>query len=116
MEETKQKYRERGAHEIRWVNRGSGFVRQRVYKSCRKLAPMVVYVREGDSMGINRWQGGIEDRKRNEKEAKAGEIEEEISEEKKGDSSSRLEASEEPENNPEKRRVIEKLREREQDS
>jgi len=77
---------------------------------------MVVYVREGDSMGINRWQGGIEDRKRNEKEAKAGEIEEEISEEKKGDSSSRVEASEEPEANPEKRRVIEKLREREQDS
>ncbi len=64
-------------------------------------------------MGINRWQGGIEDRKRNEKEAKAGEIEEELSEEKKGDPSSRLEASEEPDENPEKREVIEKLQERE---
>ena len=67
-------------------------------------------------MGINRWQGGIEDRKRNEKEAKAAEIEEEVSEGKKGDPSSRREAAEEPEENPEKRRVVEKLREREQDS
>ena len=65
-------------------------------------------------MGTNRWQGGIESRKLNEKEAKANDIDEEISEEKKGDSSSRLEASEEPEENPEKRRVIEKLKEREQ--
>ena len=65
-------------------------------------------------MGINRWSGGIEDRKRNEREAKAGDLEEGISEEKKGDSSSRLEASDEPEENPEKRRVIEKLKEREQ--
>ncbi len=65
-------------------------------------------------MGINRWQGGIEDRKRNEKEAKAAEMEEEIPEGKKGDPSSRLEASEEPEENPEKRRVIDKLKEREQ--
>jgi hypothetical protein len=65
-------------------------------------------------MGINRWQGGIESRKINEKEAKADDIEEEISKEKKGDSSSRLEDSEEPEENSEKRRVIEKLKEREQ--
>lgn len=65
-------------------------------------------------MGINRWQGGIESRKLNEKEAKANDIDEEISEEKKGDSSSRLEASDEPEENPEKRRVIENLKEREQ--
>ena len=65
-------------------------------------------------MGINRWQGGIESRKLNEKEAKANDIEEEISEEKKGDSSSRLEASDEPDENPEKRRVVEKLKEREQ--
>jgi len=75
---------------------------------------MLVYVREGDTMGINRWQGGIESRKLNEKEAKANDIEEEISEEKKGDSSSRLEASDEPDENPEKRRVVEKLKEREQ--
>jgi hypothetical protein len=75
---------------------------------------MIVYVREGDTMGINRWQGGIESRKLNEKEAKANDIDEEISEEKKGDSSSRLEASDEPEENPEKRRVIEKIKEREQ--
>jgi hypothetical protein len=65
-------------------------------------------------MGINRWQGGMEPRKINEKEAKAGDVEEEISKENKGDSSSRLEASEEPEENSEKRRVIEKLKEREQ--
>ena len=65
-------------------------------------------------MGENRWQGGIERSKMNEKEAKAGDIEEEIPEGKKGDPSSRLEASEEPEENPEKRRVIEKLKEREQ--
>jgi hypothetical protein len=65
-------------------------------------------------MGINRWQGGIESRKINEMEAKADDIEEEISKEKKGDSSSRLEDSEEPEENSEKSRVIEKLKEREQ--
>ena len=65
-------------------------------------------------MGINRWQGGIEPRKVNEKEAKADDLEEEISKEKKGDSSSRLEASEEPGENPEKSRVIDKLKEREQ--
>ena len=65
-------------------------------------------------MGINRWQGGIESPKLNEKEAKANDIDEEISKEKKGDSSSRLEASDEPEENPEKRRVIGKLKEREQ--
>jgi hypothetical protein len=66
-------------------------------------------------MGINRWQGGLEDRKRNEKEAKAAELDEEIPEGKKGGPSSRLETSEEPEENPEKRRVIEKLKEREQE-
>jgi len=60
-------------------------------------------------MGINRWQGGIERRKRNEADAKARDIEEE-----KGDPSSRLAASEEPEENLEKRRVIDKLKEREQ--
>ncbi len=65
-------------------------------------------------MGINRWQGGTESRKFTEKEAKANDIDEEIFEEEKGDSSSRLEASDEPEENPEKRRVIEKLKEREQ--
>ncbi len=47
--------------------------------------------------GHNRWQGGIERRKRNEADAKARDIEEETPKDKKGDSSSRLEASEEPE-------------------
>jgi hypothetical protein len=61
-------------------------------------------------MGINRWSGGIEDRKRNEREAKAGDLEEGISEEKKGDSSSRLEASEGPAEDDEKREVVEKLK------
>jgi hypothetical protein len=62
-------------------------------------------------MGINRWSGGIEDRKRNETDAKAGD---EVPERKKGDASSRLEASEEPAENEEKRRVREKLEEREE--
>lgn len=65
-------------------------------------------------MGINRWSGGIEDRKRNETDAKAGD---ELPERKKGDASSRLEASEEPAENQEKRRIREKLEEgEEQDS
>jgi hypothetical protein len=64
-------------------------------------------------MGINRWSGGIEDRKRNETDAKAGDLEEDISKEKKGDSSSRLEASEEPAEDEEKREVVEKLKKRE---
>ena len=62
-------------------------------------------------MGINRWSGGIEDRKRNETDAKAGD---ELPERKKGDASSRLEASEEPAENQEKRRVREKLEKREE--
>ena len=65
-------------------------------------------------MGINRWSGGIEDRKRNEKDAKAGDLEEGISEETKGDSSSRLEASEGPAEDEEKREVVEKLKKREE--
>ena len=64
-------------------------------------------------MGINRWSGGIEDRKRNETDAKAGH---EVSKEKKGDTSSRLEASEEPTENQEKREVIERLKKRERES
>jgi hypothetical protein len=59
-------------------------------------------------MGINRWSGGMEDRKRNETDAKAGD---EVPEREKGDASSRLEASEEPAENEEKRRVREKLEE-----
>ena len=65
-------------------------------------------------MGINRWSGGIEDRKRNETDAKAGDLEEEISEEKQGDSSSRLEASQEPAEDEEKRELVEKLKNREE--
>jgi len=63
-------------------------------------------------MGMNRWSD-VEERKRNEREAKAGE---EIPEKKGGDASSRLEASEEPAEDEEKRRVVEKLEKREQDS
>ena len=63
-------------------------------------------------MGINRWSD-VEKRKRNEADAKAGD---EIPERKKGDASSRLEASEGPAEDEEKRRVIEKLKEREGDS
>jgi hypothetical protein len=64
-------------------------------------------------MGINRWSGGTEDRKRNEKDTKAGD---EVPRENKGDTSSRLESSEEPAGNPDKRRVLEKLEERRRDS
>ncbi len=68
--------------------------------------------RRSQSMGINRWSD-IEERKRNETDAKAGD---EIPKEKKGDVSSRLEASEGPAEDEEKRQVLEKLKEREQDS
>lgn len=61
-------------------------------------------------MGINRWSGGIEERKRNETDAKAGD---KVPKEKKGDASSRLEASEGPAEDPEKREVVEKLSKRE---
>ncbi len=64
-------------------------------------------------MGINRWSGGREERKRNETDAKAGE---EIPEEKKGDASPRVEDSEGPAENQEKREVIEKLKKRERET
>ena len=63
-------------------------------------------------MGINRWSGGTEDRKRNETEAKAGD---KVPRSEKGDESSRLEASRESADDPEKRRVVEKLKDREED-
>jgi hypothetical protein len=63
-------------------------------------------------MGINRWSD-VEERKRNEADAKAGD---EIPKKEQGDASSRLEASEGPSEDPEKREVVEKLREREQES
>ena len=63
-------------------------------------------------MGINRFSD-IEERKRNEKEAKAGD---EIPKGKKGDASSRLQTSEEPAEDEEKRKVIEKLEKRERES
>jgi len=64
-------------------------------------------------MGINRWSGGVEERKRNETDAKAGD---EVDKEKKGDTSSRQETSEGPAENREKRQVVEKLRKRERES
>jgi hypothetical protein len=63
-------------------------------------------------VGINRWSD-IEERKRNETDAKAGD---ELPKGKKGDMSSRLEASEEPAEDEEKREVVEKLKKRERDS
>jgi hypothetical protein len=63
-------------------------------------------------MGINRWSD-IEERKRNETDAKAGD---ELPKGKKGDTSSRLEASEGPAEDEEKREVVEKLKKRERDS
>jgi hypothetical protein len=63
-------------------------------------------------MGINRFSD-IEERKRNETDAKAGD---EVPKGKKGDTSSRLEASEGPGEDPEKREVVEKLKERKRES
>ena len=63
-------------------------------------------------MGINRWSD-VEQRKRNETDAKAGD---EIPKNEKGDASSHLQASEGPAEDEEKREVVEKLRERESDS
>ena len=63
-------------------------------------------------MGINRWSD-IEERKRNETDAKAGD---KTPEEKKGDASPRLQASEDPASNEEKQEVVEKLEERERES
>ena len=60
-------------------------------------------------MGINRFSD-IEERKRNETDAKAGD---ELPREKKGDGSSRVESSQEPTEDQEKREVVEKLRKRE---
>jgi hypothetical protein len=60
-------------------------------------------------MGINRWSD-TEERKRQETDAKAGE---QVPEETKDDTSSRLEASEGPAEDEEKRRVVEKLEGRE---
>jgi hypothetical protein len=65
--------------------------------------------KERESVGINRWSD-IEQRKRNETEAKAGD---ELPAEKKGDASSRVQTSEGPAEAEEKRRVVEKLKERE---
>ncbi len=63
-------------------------------------------------MGMNRWSD-IEQRKRNETDAKAGE---EVPKDNKGDASSRLQASEEPAEDKEKRQVLEKLEKRERGS
>jgi hypothetical protein len=60
-------------------------------------------------MGENRWSE-LEERKRNETDAKAGD---EIPKGKKGDASSRLQASDEPAEDEEKREIVEKLEERE---
>jgi hypothetical protein len=59
-------------------------------------------------MGINRWSN-IEERKRNETDAKAGD---EVPKGKKGDESSRVAASKGPAEDEEKRVVVEKLEKR----
>jgi hypothetical protein len=64
---------------------------------------------EGEGVGINRWSD-IEERKRNETDAKAGEA---LPADEKGDDASRLRASEGPKENEEKREVLEKLKKRE---
>jgi hypothetical protein len=59
-------------------------------------------------MGINRFSD-IEERKRNETDAKAGD---KVPKERKGDASSRVQGSEEPAEDEEKREVVEKLKKR----
>jgi hypothetical protein len=61
-------------------------------------------------MGINRFSD-IEERKRNETDAKAGD---DVPKGKKGDASSRVQASEGPTESEEKHEVVEKLKDREQ--
>jgi hypothetical protein len=63
-------------------------------------------------MGINRFSD-IEERKRNETDAKAGD---EVPKRKKGDASSRLQASGGPAEDQEKREVVEKLKKQERES
>jgi hypothetical protein len=63
-------------------------------------------------MGINRFSD-IEERKRNETDAKAGD---EVPKRKKGDASSRLQACEGPAETEDKREVVEKLKKREHES
>ncbi len=63
-------------------------------------------------MGINRFSD-IEERKRNETDAKAGD---ELPDKNKGDASSRLQASEGPAEDKEKREVVEKLKKRERET
>jgi hypothetical protein len=63
-------------------------------------------------MGINRFSD-IEERKRNETDAKAGD---ELPKEEQGDASSRMEDSEGPAEDEEKREVVEKLKKRERES
>ena len=63
-------------------------------------------------MGINRWSD-VEQRKRNETDAKAGD---KLPKDQKGDASSRLQGSEGPAEDEEKREVVEKLRKQEDDS
>ena len=63
-------------------------------------------------MGINRWSD-VEQRKRNETDAKAGD---KLPKDQKGDASSRLQGSEGPAEDEEKREVVEKLGKREDDS
>ena len=63
-------------------------------------------------MGINRFSD-IEERKRNETDAKAGD---ELPAKNKEDASSRLQASEGPAEDKERREVIEKLKKRERET
>jgi hypothetical protein len=86
-------------------------VLRRVNKKGGQLAQCRIdaHVREGEDMGENP-RSEIEQRKRNETDAKAGD---KIPTEKKGDTSSRLEESEGPAEGDEKREVVEKLKKRE---
>jgi hypothetical protein len=73
---------------------------------------MDVRGQKGEPMGINRWSD-IEERKRNEVDAKAGD---QVPKANKGGASSRLHTSEGPAEDEEKRQVVEKLEKRERES
>ncbi len=76
--------------------------------SCSKH-PSTESYNKGEIMGINRWSD-VEQRKMNEYEAKAADLEDPRPEVNVPDGTQRITASIEPSENPEKQRVVEKLK------
>jgi hypothetical protein len=74
-------------------------------QDCAEMLAALSRAKKGEGMGINSWSA-IEQRKRNETDAKAGD---DVPRGKKGDATSRLRASEGPAEDSEKGEVVEKL-------